>query len=131
MKEKKKEDHKIRTEEKAFDLRIISQDYFLHLEESWKYEREEEKTNTMKLWFYEIRGKQGFIFSYSETTLGAIVFQGEGVEKIRVSKKDKEIKIYQKFDGEIMLEFFPSYLDKVCSWIKVQKKRKIGEKSTS
>lgn len=130
MRVKVKEDHQQKQEEKAFDMRIVAKDYFLYLEESWKYEPPEDKTEEKKLWFLEIRGRNGVIYPYNETTLAAIIFLKKGDKKIKFSKKDKEIGISLDCDNEIMLMFSPKHLEKVCGWIQAHKKRKIGDLET-
>jgi len=122
MKVKVKEDHKQRQEEKVLDMRIVAKDYFLYLEESWKYEPTEEKTEENKLWFYEIRGKQGFIYPYNEENLAAVVFWNTEENKVKVTKK---VKILLKCDEEMILLFSPKYLDQICKIIMAPKKRKI------
>lgn len=102
------------------------QGFFLYMDESWNYLKEEEKTKENKLWYYEIRGLHGFIYPYDELNLAAIIFLTSDEEKTRKIKSSKEVKVVLNCDGEKMLIFLPKHIDKINCFVQSKKKRRIN-----
>lgn len=103
------------------NLKIDQNRYKVFLDESYKTESESGKSN--ELWrYYEIRGKYGHIYPYSDSKLGMFITSNIISNKIH----EKEWKIIQNGQEERVYLLPNNDLDKASQYIKARKKRHLS-----
>jgi hypothetical protein len=97
--------------------------YKVFMDEAWECEKNRQEED--KPWYYELRGKYGFIYPYGDTTLGVMVTSE--IIKGRLKRDFKgRVNIFWDGDGEGVFLFNPTIIHEIAAMIKVRRKRQLS-----